>query len=40
MNIPCFRAFVIQANVYYSHINEQPDGKCDGLNNYVYNVTD
>ena len=40
MNVPCFTAFVIQANVYYSDINEQPNGKCDRLNNYVDNVTD
>ena len=40
MNVPCFRAFVTQANVYYSDINEQPDGKCDELNNCVDNVTD
>ena len=39
MNVPCFRAFVTQTNVYYSDINEQPNDKCDGLNNYVYNVT-
>ena len=29
MNIPCFRALVNQANVYYSDIYEQPDGKRD-----------
>ena len=40
MNVPCFGAFVTQANVYYSDINEQPDGKCDELNNCVDNVTD
>ena len=40
MNVPCFRAFVTQTNVYYSDINEQTDGKCDELNNCVDNVTD
>ena len=40
INVPCFRAFVIQANVYYFDINEQPIGKCDRLNYYVDNVTD
>ena len=40
MNAPCFRAFVIQANVDYSNVNEQPQDKCDGLNNYIDNITD
>ena len=40
MNVPCFRAFVIQANVYYFDINKLPNGKCDRLNYYVDNVTD
>ena len=40
MNVPCFRAFVIQANVDYSNVNQQPDDKCDRLNNYIDNVTD
>ena len=40
MNVSCFRAFVIQANVDYSNVDEQPQDKCDRLNNYVDNVTD
>ena len=40
MNAPCFRAFVIQANIHYSNVNEQPKDKCDRLNNCVDNVTD
>ena len=40
MNVPCFRSFVIQANVYHFNINDQPNGKCDRLNYYVENVTD
>ena len=40
MNVPCLRAFVIQANVDYSNVNQQPDDKCDRLNNYIDNVTD
>ena len=40
MNVPCFRAFVIQANVDYSNVNQQPNDKCDRLNNYIDNVTD
>ena len=40
MNTPCFRALVIQANVDYSNVNEQPQDKCNRLNNYIDNVTD
>ena len=40
MNAPCFRAFVIQANVDYSNVNQQPDDKYDGLDNYIDNVTE
>ena len=40
MNTPCFRAFVIQASVDYSNVNEQPQDKCDRLNHYIDNVTD
>ena len=40
MNVPRFRAFVIQANVDYSNVNQQPDDKCNRLNNDIDNVTD
>ena len=40
MNVPCFRAFVIQANVDYSNVDQQPDDKRDRLNNCIDNVTD
>ena len=33
MNVSWFRAFVIQANVDYSNVDEQPQDKCDRLNN-------
>ena len=40
MNVPCFRAFVIQASVDYSNVNEEPQDKRDRLNDYIDNVTE